>query len=110
MNFVEAIGSGFKNYVNFSGRAARSEFWYWTLFSYLVSVVAAILDAAIFASKAPFYIIAFLVLFLPGLSVTARRLHDLDKSAWWILMYFFVWGTFFWKGTTGPNRHGPDPL
>ena len=45
MNFVDAIKSGFGNYVGFSGRAARSEFWYWTLFSLIADIVAGIIDA-----------------------------------------------------------------
>ena len=51
-----------------------------------------------------------LALLLPGLAVAARRLHDLNQSAWWLLLYVFILGAFFWKGTTGPNRFGPDPL
>ena len=48
MNFGEAITAGFRNYVNFSGRALRSEFWFWVLFAFIVGIVAGILDAAIF--------------------------------------------------------------
>ncbi len=48
MNFQQAIASGFQNYATFAGRAARSEYWYWTLFAILVGAVAAILDAAFF--------------------------------------------------------------
>jgi uncharacterized membrane protein YhaH (DUF805 family) len=51
MNFQQAIVSGLSNYVNFSGRAPRSEYWYWVLFVVLVSIVAGILDAAIFPSR-----------------------------------------------------------
>ena len=48
MNFVEAIKSGFQNYVNFSGRAIRSEYWFWTLFAVLVSIATSLLDYLIF--------------------------------------------------------------
>jgi uncharacterized membrane protein YhaH (DUF805 family) len=48
MNFIEAIQSGFRNYVNFSGRAPRSEFWYWTLFAALMSIAAGFIDLAAF--------------------------------------------------------------
>ena len=61
--------------------------------------------------------IAALALFLPGLAVSIRRLHDRDKSGWWVLLAFIpligaiillIW--FIMRGTQGPNRFGPDPL
>jgi uncharacterized membrane protein YhaH (DUF805 family) len=119
MNFVQAIKSGFSHYVIFSGRACRSEYWFWVLFAALVGAVTAALDAAIFgyhAGVSPFNGISGLILFLPGLAVAARRLHDIDRTAWWLLLVLtgigaillVVW--FCFKGTSGPNRFGPDPL
>jgi uncharacterized membrane protein YhaH (DUF805 family) len=114
MNFVQAISSGFSNYVQFGGRASRSEYWYWTLFSFLASIAAAIIDGMLglgFVSP-----ITGLALFLPGLAVSARRLHDIDRTFWWVLLAFTVIGGFvllYWdcvRGTLGPNRFGPDPL
>jgi uncharacterized membrane protein YhaH (DUF805 family) len=118
MNFGQAIASGFRNYATFSGRACRSEFWYWTLFSILVSIVAGILDLALLplASISPFGAISTVVLFLPDLAVAARRLHDLDRTGWWLLICLTIIGAFVllvWdclKGTSGANRFGPDPL
>ena len=118
MNFTQAITSGFQNYVNFSGRAARSEFWFWTLFSFLATAAAGIIDMVAFANAAvsPLNILVSLALFLPGLAVSVRRLHDLDRTGWWLLLVFTVIGVILllvWdcmKGTTGPNRFGPDPL
>jgi uncharacterized membrane protein YhaH (DUF805 family) len=118
MNFVQAIGSGFRNYITFSGRAARSEYWYWALFVLLASVVAGVLDLASFpySTISPFGAIVTIVTFLPGLAVAARRMHDLDRTAWWLLILLtgigaiilLIW--FCFKGTAGPNRFGPDPL
>src|SRR3954468_14824563 len=118
MSFVEAIQSGFSNYVNFSGRAARSEYWYWVLFVVLLSIVTNIIDAVISSSGIGILsAIVSLALFLPGLAVGIRRLHDLDKSGWWTLLIFIplvgaiiliVWACT--RGTMGPNRFGPDPL
>jgi len=116
MNFGQAIKSGFVNYVTFSGRAARSEFWYWTLFVVLVTIAAGIIDRGIFDFEEPtttgvFGPLVSLIFFLPGLAVAARRLHDLDRSAWWLLIIFTIVGIillWIWdciKGTTGP-----DPL
>ena len=114
MNFVQAIQSGFANYVNFSGRAARSEFWYWVLFSVLANLVATFIDAAI--GLGVLGLIVSLALLLPGIAVGIRRLHDLDRTGWWFLLVFtgigaivlLVWDCM--KGTTGPNQYGPDPL
>jgi uncharacterized membrane protein YhaH (DUF805 family) len=118
MNFVEAIESGFRNYVTFKGRAARSEYWCWTLFVFLVTLAGEIADNALFdgPSSGLFAPLISLGLFLPGLAVSVRRLHDLDRSGWWLLLIFTMVGIILlliWsciKGTTGPNRFGPDPL
>ena len=104
MNFVDAIASGFKNYFNFKGRASRSEFWYWVLFTILLSLVLgtietvlwpatpidsedleAVLNSA-FSAPTPLTSLANLILFIPGLSVTARRFHDAGFSAKWLFL------------------------
>lgn len=115
MNFSEAIKLGFSNYVNFSDRACRSEYWYWFLFAAIGGIVTYIIDLAI--GEPVTNTIFSLGIFLPGLSVAIRRLHDLDRSGWWILLFLIpligaiiliVW--FCSKGTDGPNRFGPDRL
>jgi uncharacterized membrane protein YhaH (DUF805 family) len=118
MNFQQAIASGFRNYVNFSGRAARSEYWYWTLFVILVSIGTIILDRAMFPFNgvSPLNVLWHLAVFLPGLAVAARRLHDLDRTGWWLLLIFtgigiillLIWDCM--RGTQDSNRFGPDPL
>jgi uncharacterized membrane protein YhaH (DUF805 family) len=118
MQFRDAIRSGFRNYVTFSGRASRSEFWYWTLFGFLVAAVSSILDSALFPSMStgPISAITSLLLLLPGLAVSVRRLHDLDRTGWWILITLTIIGLIvllIWdctKGTDEPNRFGSDPL
>ena len=82
MNPLESISSVFRNYVNFSGRAQRSEFWWFTLFSF---VSQAILNLVPFVGW-----IYGLVLLLPSLAVTARRLHDTGRSARWLLIYLVI--------------------
>jgi uncharacterized membrane protein YhaH (DUF805 family) len=100
MGFTDAIKSGFANYVNFSGRAVRSEYWYWVLFVVIVSVVARVIDTVLFGGMAaqgiaPVADIIGLALLLPGLAVGARRLHDTDRSSWWMAapLGFFIAGS-----------------
>jgi uncharacterized membrane protein YhaH (DUF805 family) len=115
MGFVDAVKSGFSNYVNFSGRACRSEYWYWVLFAVIGAIVTVIIDSVIGLQIT--YTIFALATFLPGLAVGIRRLHDLDRSGWWILLFLIpligaiiliIW--FCSKGTDGPNRFGADRL
>jgi len=117
MDFFSAIKSGFRHYVTFRGRASRSEFWYWTLFAVIMAIAGAIADNALIESETGLYApLISLVLFLPGLAISIRRLHDIDRTGWWELICFtvigiillIVWACF--KGTSGPNRFGPDPL
>jgi uncharacterized membrane protein YhaH (DUF805 family) len=115
VNFVQSISSGFSNYVNFSDRAIRSEYWYWVLFLLLALGVAEIIDSAIgFPLAAP---IVALVTLLPNIAVQVRRLHDLDRSGWWVLLHLIpivggivliIW--YCTKGTASTNRFGPDRL
>jgi len=132
MNFTEAVKSCLGKYTTFSGRAARSEFWFFWLFSMIVAVVAMIIDSVLgttFTMTDPttgapvdvgygyIYLIAMLALFLPSLAVGIRRLHDTNRSGWWYLIVFLpligvilliVW--FCSKGTEGENNYGHDPL
>jgi uncharacterized membrane protein YhaH (DUF805 family) len=115
MGFGEAIQSGFNHYVTFSGRAQRSAYWYWTLFVIIVSIVLNFIDVALGTAGLIGGLVG-LALLLPGLSVSIRRLHDLDRTGWWLLIILtgigmillIVW--FCMRGTVGPNGYGPDPL
>ena len=88
-SFTEAISVCLGKFVTFSGRASRSEYWYFFLFTVLAGMVAAFLDAALFDTGwddefSPLNTITNLVLLLPTLAVGWRRLHDIDRSGWWI--------------------------
>jgi uncharacterized membrane protein YhaH (DUF805 family) len=85
VTFTEAIRSGFRHYVTFSGRASRSEFWYWALFTVLAGVVAAMLDAVL--RTRGLQGVLSLVLLLPNLAISVRRLHDSGKSGWLLLIF-----------------------
>ncbi len=133
MGFGEAISSVFSKYATFSGRAMRSEFWWWKLFAVLTGFVTGMVEAV--------GLIWSLATFLPDIAVTVRRLHDMNRSGWWCLLLivpailigiapfaypyadgfilfllvvfvvaligFIIW--FCQEGTRGPNDFGEDP-
>lgn len=120
MTFAESIQSVFRNYRNFSGRAARSEYWYFSAFIVIVNLIATIplIFMATLTSDI-WFLMPFLVaglgvwlfLIVPYLAVTARRLHDTDLSGWFMLL--FALPAIGWiihivmliqPGTPGPNR------
>ena len=121
MNFGQSIRSGFKRYLDFSGRSSRSEYWWWALLNVILSVFSSVLvvnAAAEYEDLAvTFYLIVNLVMFVPNLAMSVRRFHDLDRSGWWLFIgviplvgpiILIFW--FCTKGTDGANRFGIDPL
>lgn len=105
-------------YVDFTGRAARSEYWWFALFTVIVQIVLHllqfILGETLTGILSGLVALAFL---LPSLAVSVRRLHDKDKSGWFLLLGFIpiIGGLIllFWfvtPGTPGANRFGADPL
>jgi len=112
MNLFESIASGFRHYVNFRGRALRSQYWWWTLFVSVVALIANVIQNA--TNIDWLFAVVALALFLPGLSVAIRRLHDTNRRGWWILIglipivgwiILFIW--YVSKGTEGDNNYGP---
>jgi uncharacterized membrane protein YhaH (DUF805 family) len=117
MDFGQAISAGFSKYMNFRDRAGRSEFWYWALFINILSIVGLVIDS-ILKTEMPIAVwLVSLPTYIPTLAIGVRRLHDVDRTGWWILISFIPligaivlliwWAT---KGTDGPNQFGPDPL
>ena len=108
-----------KKYATFTGRAQRSEYWYFILFSMIVSIILTILDV-IFGTLSPtgtglFSGIYSLAVFIPALAVGARRLHDIGKSGWWQLIaiipligiiLLIVW---FATDSKEDNQYGTNP-
>lgn len=115
LSFNEAVGTCFRKYFDFSGRARGSEYWYFILFSFILYVVATVLDINLFGNtwedSGPLYMITSVVLFIPSISSAARRLHDSGKSGWWQLLYFTVIGAvlvLYWlirKGDANKNSY-----
>ena len=119
MEFNEAYKTCLLNkYAAFSGRASRSEYWYFFLFLVLLAIVSSIIDAAIFPGNElmPTFSIFSLLTIIPSISAAARRLHDVDRSGWWQLLYFTIIGSLlvlYWlikKSDSGNNKHGTNPL
>jgi len=121
MGFAEAVTSCFSKYVTFSGRAPRSEFWWYVLFVFIGSIVFSILDATMFSSGMQSVgflgLLWTLVTLLPSISVAVRRLHDTNRSGWWYWLFLvpligfiilIIW--FASVGSSGSNRFGHDPL
>lgn len=111
-NFISVVS----NYSNFEGRATRSEFWYFALVYFIISLCLFIVDALIgfngFVNFSNAFALLMLVLYL---SVGARRLHDTGRSGWFqlvtllpfgIIALFIAWSI---KGESGENRFGPQP-
>lgn len=103
-----------KKYADFSGRARRTEYWMFVLFSIIVAAVLAIVDAMITGGLLG--IVYFLGIIIPSIAVAIRRLHDTNRSGWWllislvplvgglILIYFLVLDS-----QPGDNQYGPNP-
>ncbi len=126
MGFTEAIKHVFSNYANFNGRARRSEYWYFAVFTAIIGTVLNILTAALNGSSGDGSTLGMIVgliamvvgiaLFIPSLAVSIRRLHDIGKSGWFILLNIIpVIGTFIVlyfcikDSETGENMYGPNP-
>jgi uncharacterized membrane protein YhaH (DUF805 family) len=103
-----------KHYFDFSGRASRQEYWMFVLFYIIVSIVVSMIATA---TEIYFLETIFaLALLLPALGISVRRLHDVNKSGWWVLLGlipilgFIILLTFYiQKGDPGPNQYGDNP-
>jgi uncharacterized membrane protein YhaH (DUF805 family) len=116
-----------KRYAEFNGRARRKEFWMFMLFWAIIVIVGGILDSllgtefsdnkdAAFGRTGWIALILWLAMLVPWFAVSVRRMHDRDRSGWWVLIWFIpcigqIW-FIIWQaldGTPGDNRFGPDP-
>ena len=110
-----------KKFAKFSGRSRMSEFWIFTLINFVFLIFAMILDNVIGILLNPipfgaFFIIYNLLVFLPELALFVRRMHDVGKSGWFVLLSFIpligtVWllALCITEGNPGENKYGPDP-
>lgn len=102
-----------KKYAVFSGRASRAEYWNFFLFSFLIGAVLALVEAftiGISADGQSFFVSIYqLLVLIPTLAVTARRMHDVDKSGWFMFIPIYNIILSLTPGTAGANRFGNDP-
>ena len=113
--FLDALGK----YAVFTGRARRSEYWYFTLFVCLIAFALAALGLGVAGGKPTLarYLIDFysVLIFLPSLAVSVRRLHDIGMSGWWVLLNIVPFGglvlLYFYcqDSAIGANQYGPNP-
>lgn len=114
--YLEAL----RKYAVFSGRARRREYWMFTLFNVVISIVLSLVDVVLDTRNEQGYglitLIYSLAVFIPSIAVGVRRLHDTARSGWWILIGlvpcvgFIVLVVFFFQdGQRASNQYGPDP-
>lgn len=110
-----------ERYRDFSGRSRRREYWNYIVFYLLLGIGATFLDNLFGFSDlgdnvGPIYSLFFIIMLVPSLAVSVRRLHDINKSGWVLLVGLIPIIGFIWlliyclrEGTYGPNQYGEDP-
>ena len=117
MDIQTSIKTCFNKYATFSGRASRSEYWFFILFGILGGIVTLIIDVMILdysieSEYTPINLIFSLILIIPSIAVACRRIHDVNKSGWWQLIWLTIIGGillliwYFKEGEKRKNRFG----
>ena len=102
INGFQYFLNAFIKYATFEGRARRKEYWYFVLFSFIINFLLALFFV-------PLSLISQLALLLPNIAVSVRRMHDVGKSGWYILIPVYNLILFFTNGDEGQNDYGSDP-
>jgi len=124
MGPIDAVKTCFVKYVDFDGRAPRSEYWYFALFTLLLTSLSGHLDSEygltftfgkVLSEQGITSGVINLLIFLPTVAVGVRRLHDIGKSGWWVLLPFTIIGIFviiYWAAqiSVDDNEYGKNPL
>ena len=110
-----------KKYAVFTGRAQRAEYWYFFLFNLIIAIALGIIDGLLgtYSAESGYGLLSglyMLAVLIPGIAVGVRRLHDTNRSGWWMLIGLIpIIGTivlivfFVLDSTPGENQHGPNP-
>ena len=121
VSFSEAISLGFKRYLDFNGRSSRAEVWWFVLFLWVATIILIIVDALtgtynVAAGRGLLSGLFGLATLIPSITLGARRLHDINRTGWWQLLWFLpvigwiiliVWAIF--RGDEGDNKYGTNP-
>ena len=114
MTFQDSIRTVLSKYATFTGRAGRPEYWWWVLAVLIAAAVASVLDGMIFGSDVSIFGgLLSLAIVVPNIAVGVRRLHDTDRSGWWLALSLIpvigllvlIW-FMIQPGTPGANRFG----
>ena len=117
VGFTDAVRLGLKRWNDFQGRSTRAEFWWWALFGTLVTVLIQIIDGVL-GTVWIVQTIGSLALMIPGLAVATRRLHDINRTGWWLLLYlgfiviippFILLYFYLQPSDQGSNKFGLRP-
>ena len=118
VGFQAAVRLGFMRYFDFRGRSTRAEYWWFTLFVFIGSIVTSTLDLIMGTGGPEGGLIEgvfSLITLIPSIAIAVRRLHDVNRTGWWLLIGFTIIGIiplFIWAiqlGNQEPNRYGEDP-
>ena len=116
ISFAEAVKSCFNKYADFNGRSPRAEYWYFALFNVAVVMVLAVLGAIIGKLFMYVYYTYVLAILVPSIAVSIRRMHDIGRSGWWVLISLVPFIGSIWyivlaalPSQLGPNQDGPNP-
>ncbi|KWT94496.1 DUF805 domain-containing protein [Candidatus Magnetominusculus xianensis] len=96
-----------KKYAVFSGRARRKEYWMYILYNFIFSIVAGVVDGVLGIDAV--HMIYTLAVVVPSIAAGIRRMHDVDKSGWFLLIPLYNLYLAVTEGTRGDNKYGPDP-
>ena len=117
MDFRTAVRTCLSKYATFAGRARRSEFWWFALFVFAGNLLLGLIDAAVFPGETRVFAPLFwLAMLLPSIAVSVRRMHDIGRTGWWVLLHLipvigFLVILYFYvqRSEAGANAHGPPP-
>ena len=122
MSFVQSVKRCFINYKNFSGRASRSDYWFFYLFDIIIFNLISIIQGSLNQVDSVFSALDIIIMIfgiglgITYLAVSVRRLHDVNRSGWWLLIAFTVIGILwllYWftkSGDPEANRFGDEPI
>jgi uncharacterized membrane protein YhaH (DUF805 family) len=101
MDFMTSIKTVLGKYADFSGRARRSEYWWWALAAFVIEIALQVISK-------PLYYVFVLGVFVPSIAVGARRMHDIGKSGWFLLIPIYNIVLLATDTTPGENSYGPN--